>query len=277
MSSPTRLHGLRSALGIVVASSLFVASATAQQGSVGDSVAASIQKLKSGDEGQIGAALDDLRIAGTGAAGAAAAVAELLSRGVSEPLTRQAIDTLADLESPAGSGVLAQYASHRSVAIRRAAIQALTRTRGPAAAPALRRALSDPDGQVRGTAASALGAMKAKDATADLFVALDHKVHEAAASIGQLCAPAQCVELASRLGKLPFDVVTSGLEPVLSRPSAEVSDEVKINVLGRLRELGTGEAHQFLSEVQQRLPKEASARVRQALEQAVRATAGGAS
>ncbi|MDF2692826.1 MAG: hypothetical protein K0S65_1209, partial [Labilithrix sp.] len=159
-------------------------------------VGPSVLKLKSGDEAQIRAGLDDLRINGAAAGAAAVTVSEVLSRGLSEPLTQQAIDTLGDLESPDGSAVLAQYASHRTVAIRRAAIKALTRTKGPAAAQALRRALGDSDAQVRGTAAAALGALKAKDAVPDLFVALDHKVNEAAASIGQLCNPEQCDQLA---------------------------------------------------------------------------------
>lgn len=238
-------------------------------------VTPAVQKLKSGDEGQIRAALDDLRIAGSGAAPAVAAVADALSRGLNETLAQQAIDTLADLESPDGSAILAQYSRHRTVAIRRAAVKALTRTKGPAAAPALRKALGDSDAQVRGTAAAGLGSMKAKDAVPDLFVALDHKVNEAAASIGQLCNADQCDQLATKLGKLPFDVVTSGLDQVLFRPTAEISDDAKIKVLGRLRELGTGEANRFLKDVEKRLPKEASPRIKQAVEQAVKATSGG--
>lgn len=238
-------------------------------------VAGITQKLKSGDEGQIRAALDELRIAATGGAGAAPAVVEALSKGLNEQLTHQAIDTLGDLESPEGSAILSQYANHRSVALRRAAVKALTRTKGPAAAPALRRALGDADAQVRGNAAAGLGAMKAKDAVPDLFVALDHKVNEAAASIGQLCNAEQCDSLASKLGKLPFDVVTGGLDQVLFRPQADVSDDTKIKVLGRLRELGTGEANRFLKDVEKRLPKETSPRIKQAVEQAVKATTGG--
>jgi HEAT repeat protein len=238
-------------------------------------VAPAVQKLKSGDEGQIRAGLDDLRLAATAGAAGASAVADLLSRGLSEQLTLQAMDTLADLESPDGSAVLAQYATHRTVAIRRSAMKALTRTKGPAAATAMRKALGDSDAQIRGVAASALGALKAKDAIPDLFVALDHKVNEAAASIGQLCNPEQCDQLASKLGKLPFDVVTSGLDPVLFRPASDISDDAKIKVLGRLRELGTGEANRFLKDVEKRLPKDASPRIKQAVEQAVKATTGG--
>ncbi|HVJ94588.1 MAG TPA: HEAT repeat domain-containing protein, partial [Labilithrix sp.] len=168
-----------------------------------------------------------------------------------------------------------QYSVHRTVAIRRAAVKALARTKGPAATPALRRALGDSDSQVRAAAAVGLGALKAKDAVADLFVALDHKVTEAAAAIGQACDPEQCDALAGKLGTLPFDVVTSGLEAVLFRPLAEISDDAKLKVLDRLRGLGTNEANGFLKDLEPRLPKHVSPRVRQALEQAVNAAMGG--
>ena len=266
---------LVSVFGVTSASAQPAKPAAAKPAAAKVDVGPAVQKLKSGDEGQIRAALDDLRIAGTGASAAAPAVADALSRGLNETLAQQAIDTLADLESPEGSAILAQYARHRTVAIRRAAVKALTRTKGAPAAPALRKALGDSDAQVRGNAAAGLGALKAKDAVPDLFVALDHKVNEAAASIGLLCNADQCAELATKLGKLPFDVVTSGLDPVLFRPTSEISDDAKIKVLGRLRELGTGEANRFLKDVEKRLPKEASPRIKQAVEQAVKATSGG--
>ncbi|MFO0736998.1 MAG: HEAT repeat domain-containing protein [Labilithrix sp.] len=237
--------------------------------------AGAITKLKSGDEGQIRQALDDLRVAGPAAANAAGEVSSLLNKGLNDVLTVQAIDTLGDLESPDGSPVLALYSTHRNVALRRASVKAMVRTKGPAAATALRRALGDQDAQVRGVAASGLGALKAKDAVPDLFIALDHKVAEAAASIGQLCNPEQCEQLAQKIGKLPFDVVTGGLEQVLARSAADMPDDAKIKIIGRVREMGTGEANRFLKDVQARLPKETSARIKQAIEQAIKATTGG--
>ena len=85
---------------------------------------------------------------------------------------------------------------------------------------------------MRGLAATGLGSMKAKDAVSDLFVALDHKVAEAAASIGQLCAGNECDQLAGKLGSVPFDVVTSGLDQVLFRAPADVSDDIKVEDRG---------------------------------------------
>ena len=236
-----------------------------------------VAKLKTGDEAQIKEALDEARLAGPTGAAAAPAVAEVLTRGLSLPLTQSAVETLGDLESDTGSAALAQYTLHRNAKVRRAAVKALTRTKGAAASGALKRALSDGDAVVRGTAASGLGALKAKDAVPDLFTALDHRVNEAAASIGQLCSAEQCEQLAGRLGKIPFDVVTGGLDQVLFRPAADVPDDAKVKIIGRIREQGTIEGNKFLRDVQKRaVAPAASARVRQALDQAVMATAGGA-
>lgn len=234
-----------------------------------------VAKLKSGDEGQIKDALDEARLAGPAGAAAAPTVAEILVRGVSLPLTQAAIETLGDLESETGSAALSQYAVHRNAKVRRAAVKSLTRTKGAAATTAMKHALSDSDAVVRGTAASGLGALKAKDAVPDLFVALDHRVNEAAVSIGQLCTVEQCEQLATKLGKVPFDVVTGGLDQVLFRPAADVNDDAKVKIIGRIREQGTLEGNKFLKDVQKRWPAGSSPRVRQAIDQAVMATAGG--
>jgi len=233
-----------------------------------------IKRLQSGDPAQVKSALDDVRTSARAGAPAVPAVVKLLQQGMSLPLTQAAIDTLGDTENEGASEALAWYARHRNGGLRRAAVQALARTRGPAAVRALRLALSDPDPGVRGLAATGLGNMKAKDAVGDLFVALDHKIAEAAASIGQLCAGNECDRLAGKLGSVPFDVVTSGLDEVLFRPASDVSDDLKVKIVGRVRELGTGEANRFLREVQTKWPKTWSQRVKQAIDQAVLATSG---
>lgn len=237
-------------------------------------VGPAIKKIESGDENQIREGLDEVRIAGPGGAAAGPAIATVLTKGATLALTMSAIETLADIEAESGSAALAEYTVHRNSKVRRAAAKALARTKGAAAGPALRRALSDPDPVVRGTAASALGTLKAKDAVPDLFVALDHKVNEAAASIGQLCNPEQCDQLAAKLGKLPFDVVSQALDQILFR-TADMPEDAKIKVVGRIRELGTIEANKFLRDVQKRWPANGSKRVRQSIDQAVIATSGG--
>ncbi len=231
-----------------------------------------LKRLKSGDEALIQQALDDVRVSGKAGAPAVPTVALLLKRGMRLKLTRAAIETLGDTESPEASEALAWYAHHRDVTVRRAAVEALARTRGPLATPTLRAALSDEDAAVRGSAATGLGSLKAKDAVGDLFVALDHRVTEAGAAIGQLCASSDCDKLASKLGSVPFQVVTTGLDRVLFRPGPDVNDDLKVKIVGRVRELGTAEANHFLRDAQTRWPKGASPKVKQSLDQAVLAT-----
>jgi HEAT repeat protein len=187
-------------------------------------------------------------------------------------LTQAAIDTLADTESEAASDVLAVYARHRALPIRKAAVQALAKTKGPAAVKALRAALSDPEPAVRGIAGMSLGGLKAHDALGDLFRALDRGLPEAAVSIGELCAEGECQQLAGKLGKLPFDVVTSGLDEILFRPANEVNDDLKVKVVEGVRDVGTGPANQFLKQVQARMKTAASPKVKQAVDAAVQAT-----
>ena len=45
-------------------------------------------------------------------------------------------------------------------------------------------------------------------------------------------------------------------------------------IQARVRELGTGQAHRFLREVQSKWPRKGSTRVKQAIDQAVLATSG---
>jgi len=231
--------------------------------------------LKSGDQGKIRAALDEIRMAGKGPGSPyAGTIVELLQRGVPTTVAEAALDTLGDLEAESASPVIAQYMEHRNARVRQAATKALVKTKGPVAVRALRHALSDQDPMVRGVAANGLGALKAKEAVPDLFLALDHRINEASTSIGMLCNPQECEQLASRIGKFPFDVMGAGIEQALFRP--DVSDDSKIKLLGHVRELGTQDANKFLREVVKKWPKTGSARVKQSLDQAVQATGGGA-
>ena len=231
-----------------------------------------LERLQSGDSASIQSALDDVRVAGRDGATAAPVIAALLRQGMPLSLTRAAIDTLADTESDAASDVLSWYSRHRDAGVRRSAVQALAHTGGPEAVPAVRIALADSDPDVRGAAATALGALNARDAVADLFRALDRNVKEAGASLGQLCAPSDCERLVDKLGQMPFEVVTSGIERMLVRPVTEVGDDLKLRIIARVTELGTAGANGFLRGVQKRWPKRGSPIVRQALDEAVRAT-----
>jgi HEAT repeat protein len=235
-------------------------------------VAGAIQKVRSGDEARVRGGLDELRMSGPSGASAVSAIVEVLSRGLSESLTIQALDTLGDLESPAAAGVLGQYAAHRSLSIRCAAVRALGKTRSPAASAPLRRALSDSEAAVRGLAATSLGMLKAKDATKELLLALDHNVREAALALGQACSAEGCLELAGKVGKLPLEILGPGVEAIVLRQ--DVPEDSKEKLLVRMGQLETVEAHRFLKGLETRLPKEASPKTRRAIAQAIANTTG---
>jgi HEAT repeat protein len=235
-------------------------------------VAGAIQKIRSGDEARMRGGLDELRLAGPIGASGVSAIVEVLSRGLSESLTVQALDTLGDLESPTAAGVLGQYAAHRSVSVRCAAVRALGRTRSAAASAPLRKALSDSEASVRGLAATSLGTLKAKDATKDLVLALDHNVREAALALGQACSAEGCLELVAKIGKLPLEMLGPGVEAIVLRP--DVPEEAKEKLLARMGKLETVEAHRFLKALETRLPKDATPKTRRAVAQAIANTTG---
>lgn len=230
-------------------------------------------KLKSGEQDTI---LDALTaIAEKRDPALAPLVAGVLEGGSTVAVLTLALDTAGRLKTPSLSAAVAPYVRHREKEIRQAAVRALLKTQGPAAAPALRQALRSQDAFIRGMAASGLGSLGATDAVDDLFKALANNVGEAAASIGQLCGPEACERLASLLGKTPFDVITGGLEQALFRPAKEVPDETKVKIIVRLREMGTAESRRYLNDVRSRWPQDGSETVRKALDSAVKGSGGG--
>jgi HEAT repeat protein len=237
-------------------------------------VAALTEKLKSGVPVEVQAALTEAKAAGKAAAALAPPIEELLRRGASADLTALALDALGAVGNETSTPAIVPYARHRNPETRKKAIGALSRMGGTAAVATLRAALSDPDAGVRSAAANGLGALKAREAIGDLFTALDHDVIDAAGSIGQVCGPEECERLANKLASLGLDVMTSAFDAILFRPASEMPDDEKIRIVERVRDLRTQEANKYLRDVQSRWPARDSARVRQAIEQAVAATAG---
>jgi HEAT repeat protein len=231
--------------------------------------------LESGDQRRITPALDELERMGEAAKEAAPLVEALLRQGSSVAVLEKALSTAGALKQQSSSAAVAPYVRHRTPDVRRTAAKVLIKTKGPEAVKALRQALRSTDAVVRGTAATGLGALGAKEAVVDLFGALDKNVGEAAASIGQLCAGSECDKLLERVGKQPFEIMSSGFDQLLFRPAAEVPDDQKIRVVGRLRELGTKESGTFLADVAERWPKDWSPKVKLALDAAVRAVGAG--
>ena len=228
------------------------------------------QVLESGGEAEKLAALDELgKQSGPNAAPAAVVVNELLARGASTAVLGRALAVAGKLAQPTSTAAVAPYARHRASELRVAATRALATTGGPDAVTPLRAGLRGDDRASRGFAASGLATLKAKDAVPDLFAVLAKDVPEAAGAIGELCAPADCGKFADQLGRLPFDLMQTGLAPILLRPESEVSEQFKLELLERLRKLQTEEAHKFLETIRSSYPDKGNAWVKYGLDQAV--------
>jgi hypothetical protein len=154
---------------------------------------------------------------------------------------------------------------HRHAEVRRAAVRSLSQTGGPEAVAALRSALRGNDASLRGQAASGLATLKAKDAVQDLFAVLPHNVPEAAGAIGELCGQSDCQRFVELLGKLPFDVMQTGLSPLVLRTDSELSEEFKIDVVDRLRKLQTQDAATLIKTLLAEFPAHGSTKVKVAL------------
>jgi len=233
------------------------------------------EKLKSADPQTVAQGLVDAKAAGAAGAPLAPSIEEILKKGATPPVDKAAIEALGAMATPSSSSVLRPYIRHRTPDVRRAAVRALGNTKGPEAIAAFKEGLRTEDGQVRGFSATGLGNLGAADAIPDLFLALDRSVTEAAAAIGQLCAPDDCEKFAGRLGRIGFDVMTSGFDPILFRQKP-LPEEALIKIVGRLRELGTPEVSKYLTDVQSRWPANGSKKVKQAIDSAIPSIPGGA-
>lgn len=228
------------------------------------------QVLEAGNEAEKAAGLDELaQQSGVNAAPAAAVVNELLARGASVAVLTRALATAGKLAQPSSTAAVAPYARHRASELRVAATRALATTGGPDAVTALRAILHGGDRASRGFAASGLASLKAKDAVPDLFAVLAKDVPEAAGAIGELCIGADCGKFVAQLGRLPFDLMQTGLGPLLLRPETEVSEDFKLELLEQLRKLQTEEAHKFLETIRGTYPEKGNAWVKYGLDQAV--------
>jgi hypothetical protein len=225
--------------------------------------------LDAGNEAEKLAALAELAQAPkASAAPAAALVDDLLARGASVPVLEKALEAEAALAQAPSSAAVVPYVRHRNPALRRAAARTLAATGGPVAVTALRGLLRGSDPALRRQAASALATLRATEAVPDLFAVLGKDVPEAAGAVGALCRPNDCQKLVELLGKLPFDVMQTGLEPMILRPESEIPEAFKLDLLERLRKLQTQEVSTFLRVVLARFPKDGNVRVRAGLEAA---------
>jgi HEAT repeat protein len=228
-----------------------------------------IQKqLESGDEAQVLAALEAIQKSGDPVG--ASLVEVLLARGANVTVLGRGIETLGILAQPSSGAALAPYAQHRKPEIRRAALRALIATKSPLAGDVLRRALHGSDAAQRAIAARGLGELNVRAAVPELFGVLPKDVAEAAQSLGLLCVDKECEKLVGLLGKLRFEVMESAIVPLLLRPQADVSDELKLQVIERLRRMATQPANQLLQTTLSKFPADGSPKVKKGLERALK-------
>ena len=224
--------------------------------------------LESGDEAATLQALET--IAKSGDAAGAPLVEGLLMRGAGATVLSRAIETLGILAQPSSGGALAPYAQHRTAELRRAALRALIATKSPIACDVLRKALHGSDPAGRSIAARGLGELNVRAAVPELLSVLPKDVAEAAQSLGMLCVGPECEKFIGLLGKLSFEVMESGMVPLLLRPQADVSDELKIKLIERLRRLATQPANQLLQTALAKFPADGSPAVKKAIERALK-------
>jgi HEAT repeat protein len=227
------------------------------------------KQLESGDEAQALAALETIQKSGDEPVGASL-VEVLLSRGASVTVLSRAIETLGILAQPSSGAALAPYAQHRTPELRRAALRALIATKSPLAGDVLRRALHGSDASARSIAARGLGELNVRAAVPELFGVLPKDVAEAAQSLGRLCVGAECEKFIGLLGKLRFEVMESGIVPLLLRAQADVADELKLKVIERLRRMATAPANQLIQTALAKFPADGSPAVKRGLERALK-------
>jgi len=226
------------------------------------------KSLESGDAAQMLTALDTITKSGDPAG--APLVEALLGRGADVTVLSRAIETLGILAQPTSGAALAPYAQHRTPELRRAALRALVATRSPLAGDVLRRALHGSDASQRAIAARGLGQLNVRAAVPELFSVLPKDVAEAAQSLGQLCVGAECEKFIDLLGRLRFEVMESGMVPLLLRPQADVPDDLKLKLIERLRRMATKPANQLLQTALASFPADGSPKVKTGLERALK-------
>ncbi|HEX9619138.1 MAG TPA: HEAT repeat domain-containing protein [Polyangiaceae bacterium] len=226
-------------------------------------------ELESGEEGRMLSALAELSTHGKDLPEAANLLRGVLERGASVPVIEAALSVASLLARAELSEAVARYTRHRSPSVRLTATRTLGATGGTAAIPALRAALRSADAAVRGAAAEGLGRLGAKEAVGELFLALDRRVLQAASAIGRLCAPPECLALSERLGRVPLEAMTDGIDHILLRSASEMPDEHKVKVIARVAALATADAARYLVGVANRWPAGDAGKARRALKDAI--------
>jgi len=221
--------------------------------------------LSSSNASEVRAAIEGA--AGLGSPDVIPMIGERVRAGLPPDLLDAAVDSLTLLADPAVAEVFVELAAHRRPTVRLRAVQALVALRGKNAERVLTAALGDSTAAVREAAAEGLGELGAKAALDTLFKAFDRGISSASKSIGQVANDKSMPRILGYLGRVPLTSLTPLFDALLVR--RDVGEAAKLQLVVQLQELGTAEARGYLEGLNTRLPPNAPARLRRAIEDAI--------
>lgn len=187
---------------------------------------------------------------------ASRSISAALLHGVEARVAAFGLDALAALARPEGAAAVQRFLEHRRPTLRRHAIAAAVAIGGAALSHAVEARLGDPDPDVRGDAAMALGEMSARDALPTLWTALDRDldasmhaegsplIRGCAHSIARLGGATEVERLITYLRRAPIRSLTEAFDIALHR--ADVPDATKLRVVNAMGALSTPDARAFL-------------------------------
>lgn len=197
---------------------------------------------------------------------AAALLLERVRAGLPPDMLEAALDALAVLNSPASRDVFIQMSRHRRESVRVRSVRALGSQRSPESEAALVVALGDAASSVRENAAEALGKTANTSSLGPLFLAFDRGVLNAGRSIAKLIPDDQVGRLTGLLGRVPFSSLTFVFDLLLSR--RDLPEDTKLALVAQIAELGTSDARGYFEALRTKLPEDATARLRKAIDDA---------
>ncbi len=218
---------------------------------------------------------------------AARAISAALLHGVEPRVAAFGLHALAALGRQEGTQAVTHFLEHRRPTLRRHAIAAAMAIGGTNLARAVEARVSDPDPDVRGDAAMALGEMRDRAAMSTLWAALDRDlgasleaqgsalIRGCAHGIARLGNDAEVDRLVGYLRRAPLRALTEAFEIALGR--SDLPDPVKTRIVSAVGGLATPDAREFLLRVSQPRPNAPRASwVELARASAQRIQAGGA-
>jgi hypothetical protein len=230
-----------------------------------ESLAIAQERLQSGDEATVRAALASLMQ--LGGEPAAQLVSARLRRGLPPLLIEAAVDALVLLDRASAGPVLLELTQHRRMQVRVKVMQALAALRVRSAQSALLYALDDPNTEVRGAAVEALASVGNARALPALYTAAERGVPGAWLAVGTIAGPADFKTLLAHAHAADVAPMRPALDTLMRRSNLPV--DAKLRVAQLVQGLGSSSARECLSDWADHLPADTAPRLRQGLGQFV--------